>query len=1384
MKKIRYTLIVALITLGMLVDWSAKAQIVEVGSGSYTTSFPGTDAAGRNGYPPGTPQVSGNAQGKTIPTNDWWSKLLLDDHASNLFNYPYTLRTMNDGLVVSYIPWGVISDLTPVKVGVTGLATTKTTVSDYSDWTVTMNWNDGAHSFNATSGIGMPFLYFTKQSSADAQITVTSGTVTIANEMLVINNAINGASFAVYAPSGSTWSQNEQVYTSSLNGQNYWSMAFIPLTAADVTAVANEYKKYAYVFPANTTATWNYNETTSVLRTDFEVATDIKEGTNTNVLMGLLPHQWANLASDSPVPDKYSYASVRGELKMLEGNSFSVENTFYGILPTLPYLNNYSEGFSPALLNEKIEAIQNNGLDTWTDSYNEGQLMNRLIQTARIADETGNTEALNKIVSTIKERLEDWLTAETGEVAFLFYYNTTWSAIIGYPAGHGQDNNLNDHHFHWGYFIHAAAFLEQYEPGWANQWGDMVNILIRDAAGTDRNDPLFPYLRNYSPYAGHCWANGFASFPQGNDQESTSESMQFNSSLIHWGAITGNDAIRDLGIYLYTSEQTAIEEYWFDVYERNFAPTQQYSLISRVWGNSYDNGTFWTSDIEASYGIELYPIHGGSLYLGHNYDYVTKLWDEIKANTGISSNEVNANLWHDVMWKYQAFIEPASAIEMYNSYPERSIKFGVSDAHTYHWLHAMNALGRVDASITASYPIAAAFTSEGQTTYVAHNYTTAPLTVHFSTGYEMEVPAGSMKTSKDIQLTGTLSSSFSEAHTNGSVELSLEADNGTPTKVEFIDGSTLIGTATEAPFTWKATELSAGKHNFYAKIYDGDAFNTSNIVQVTVGNQLPYNGVPWAIPGTIEAGNYDTFEGGNGQNIAYMDVSMNNAGDFRTDEYVDAAYSDTEGATVGWISAGEWLEYTIEVSEAGLYSMAFRYASGNASGGGPFSLELNGNSISGNITVPSTSTTLWDVWATKTVQDIPLVQGENILRVQFSAGEFNLGRMTFTRTGDIPYSLPTAEAGQHIKVVMPANTAVLNGSASSESTGQQLSYVWSQVYGPSQIQFSGTTEINPTISGLVEGIYRIRLTVSNTDLRSDSDEVLVIVSSTENTAPLVSLISPANNTSFRAGDLITIAANASDFDGSIQQVDFYQNNVFIASDDTAPYNIEWSASPGQYELTAKATDNAGSVSTSQTISIEVSAVQMCSGTSSVATQGSFSLGYNYAFETVGTNVTVTFELLDQKNGVVAYLWNKTPFSEKSMTHVEGRKFTTTVGGQELGSTIEVACKFAFEGGMAVTEYITYTVGDHCDGGPTSINNPLNDKKVSLFPNPVVDHLTVKSGETIDFISISDLRGQRVTHTSINQKEATLYLSHLSAGIYFVTVVHNNNKIETYKIVKL
>ncbi len=1308
--KIIFTLFIVL-----FIHFNGATQYTTVGQGSYTNAFPGTDSAGRNSFPSGTPQISGNALGKPVPTNDWWSALLKNDHANNLFNYPMGLRTVNEGLVVNYVvpastPNGSSQPMgpeLPVVVGVSGLNTNRATVSDYSDWTVTINWNDNTHHFEAIAGIGMPFIYFTKSSSDEAKIVVTDGNVVIDNEMLIITDSAQGSDYAVYAPVGSSWSQSGTTYTSDLNGKNYWSMAFLPPSASAVTTVANEYKKHAYVFPGNTTTTWSYNESNAKLTTTFTVTTDVKEGTASTVLLGLLPHQWVHLATTSAQPNGYTYSSIRGEIKTLDGNTFIVENTFKGILPTLPYLDNYSSGFSPAALDDKISQIENEGLATWTDSYNEGQVMNRMIQTARIADETGDIVARDKMILTIKERLEDWLKAEPGEVAFLFYYNDTWSAMLGYPAGHGQDNNINDHHFHWGYFIHAAAFMEQFEPGWADQWGEMINLLIRDAASDDRNDTQFPFLRNFSPYAGHSWANGFATFPFGNDQESTSESMQFASSLIHWGTLTENDAIRDLGIYIYTTEQTAIEEYWFDMHQRTFKPGYGYSLASRIWGNGYDNQTFFTSDIAAAYGIEMYPIHGGSLYLGHNTTYAQSLWAEISSHTGILSNEANPHLWHDTYWKYLSFTDPQAAIDLYDSYPDRSLKFGISDAQTYHWLHAMNALGTVNATITADYPIAASFTKNGEMTYVAHNYSDAPITVTFSDGYALDVPANEMVTSRDIDVTGVLSSDFNQAYPGGSVRLTAAITGTGVTKIEFFDGSTSIREDTSAPYEIEAENLTLGIHGMYAKVFVNDAFNITNIVNVQVGEQVPYLTTAYQIPGIIEAGNYDRFEGGVGQNIAYVDTSQDNQGNYRTDEYVDAVSETVEGKTVGWITAGEWLEYSIDVQTAGFYNVIIRYASGNSNGGGPFHFEIDGTVISSGTTL--TTTNDWSTWVDKVVTNVELTEGSHILRLVVTNGEFNIGKMDFSYVSSLNYVPPIANAGTNVVVILPETTASLDGSLSNDPEGQTITYNWEQIYGPSIINFDNNTSVSPAISNLEEGVYKCKLTVSD-GTYSASSFVLVIVQANANANPTATITAPADNSSFAEGTDIMLSATASYLDGTVSLVEFYNGAVKIGEDTIAPFSFTWTgASPGTHQITAVATDNEGTQGTSQIIHITVNEVVSCSETSNEHIDGNpFSVGYTATFETIGSNVTITFELLDtDRTGVVAYLWQQSPFSETQMDHVSGLTFSKIIGGLTTGATISYACKFAYAGGLSVTKYISYVVGDNCNGNPDDTEAPTN-----------------------------------------------------------------------------
>jgi hypothetical protein len=110
---------------------------------------------------------------------------------------------------------------------------------------------------------------------------------------------------------------------------------------------------------------------------------------------------------------------------------------------------------------------------------------------------------------------------------------------------------------------------------------------------------------------------------------------------------------------------------------------------------------------------------------------------------------------------------------------------------------------------------------------------------------------------------------------------------------------------------------------------------------------------------------------------------------------------------------------------------------------------------------------------------------------------------------------------------------------------------------------------------------------ANLNIWTPSNGALITISNQPiNQAPNVSITAPANSTHYAAVQQITLTASASDVDGTITNVEFYNNGTLIASDATAPYAVTWTIpSNGSYALTAKATDNSGNTKTSTAVNI-------------------------------------------------------------------------------------------------------------------------------------------------------------------------------------------------------
>jgi len=91
-----------------------------------------------------------------------------------------------------------------------------------------------------------------------------------------------------------------------------------------------------------------------------------------------------------------------------------------------------------------------------------------------------------------------------------------------------------------------------------------------------------------------------------------------------------------------------------------------------------------------------------------------------------------------------------------------------------------------------------------------------------------------------------------------------------------------------------------------------------------------------------------------------------------------------------------------------------------------------------------------------------------------------------------------------------------------------------------------------------------------------------------NAPPSTSITSPTAGAIFSAPASLSINASASDSDGTISKVEFFQGGVLLGTDTTSPYNFTWSnVAVGNYSLTAKATDNLGAVTTSSSVSVSV-----------------------------------------------------------------------------------------------------------------------------------------------------------------------------------------------------
>jgi chitinase len=197
-----------------------------------------------------------------------------------------------------------------------------------------------------------------------------------------------------------------------------------------------------------------------------------------------------------------------------------------------------------------------------------------------------------------------------------------------------------------------------------------------------------------------------------------------------------------------------------------------------------------------------------------------------------------------------------------------------------------------------------------------------------------------------------------------------------------------------------------------------------------------------------------------------------------------------------------------------------------------------------------------------------------------------------------------------------------------------------------------------------------------------------------NTAPVVSLTAPASGASFTAPASISISATASDADGSVSKVGFYNGSTLLSEVTAAPYSYTWSnVAAGSYTITAKAIDNAGAVTTSSAATITVGGGGNTGNCAGVAAYQPYPMVYN-----LGDKVTYNGYLYESLSnalynvtpGTADYWWNPLGACSSSIVSGAAVNMATAVAGAAVvpnpitGATAQVL-KYAEAGDQLVVE---------------------------------------------------------------------------------------------------
>jgi len=388
----------------------------------------------------------------------------------------------------------------------------------------------------------------------------------------------------------------------------------------------------------------------------------------------------------------------------------------------------------------------------------------------------------------------------------------------------------------------------------------------------------------------------------------------------------------------------------------------------------------------------------------------------------------------------------------------------------------------------------------------------------------------------------------------------------------------------------------------------------------------------------------------------------------------------------------------------------------------------------------------------------------------------------------LPAPVPVANAGADVNLVLPANSSTLNGSASTTPAGGALTYAWTKVSGPASFTITGENTATPSISNLAEGVYQVKLVVTNIQGLSAEDQVTITVS----TVPLVPPLANAG-----ADINITLPVNTATLDGTASSnaaggaltyawtLVSGPGSFSITGDNTATPVVS-NLTQGSYQLKLKVTNTQG-LSAEDIVIVNVSAMA-----APVAAAGS-DLSIVLPANSATLDASGSYQ---PGGGALSYAWSK--ISGPDAFTIAGAATATPTVSNLAEGVYQLQLTVTNSGGLSGTDIIVVTVNQALlsvpnAGKDTTINFPggyaILDGSGSFSTggtNIVNYHWQQTSGPTTAFIKNSEL-----SKTTATNLEPGVYVFQLTVTdnygrketstmkVTVISTMRNNKKITLY-----